>query len=92
MGFALRAVPLSFLAETKTEAFSDACAMTATAGRQARIAAWRLNDVSVIRRLRNHPHGDRSPDAVARLALIRDEVSVIVVQNFVAERFDPVGH
>ena len=47
---------------------------------------------SVTRRLRNHPHGDRLPDAIARLALIRDEVGVIAVLNFVPIGFDMSCH
>lgn len=44
------------------------------------------------RQLRNHPDGDRAPDAIARLALIRDEVGVIAMQKFVAVRFDLFCH
>ena len=47
---------------------------------------------SVVRRLRDHPHGDRLPDAIARLALIRDEVGVIAVLNFVPIGFDMSCH
>src|SRR5258705_10273824 len=44
------------------------------------------------RRFRNHPHGNRLPDAIARLALIRDEVGVIAVLNFVPIGFDMSCH
>jgi len=47
---------------------------------------------SVVRRLRNHPPGNRAPSAVARLALVRDEVGVIAVLNFVPEGFDMFRH
>lgn len=47
---------------------------------------------SVIRRFRNHPHRNRLPGAIARLALIRDEVGVIAVLNFVPIGFDMSCH
>jgi hypothetical protein len=72
VGFALRAIPLSFIAD-------DA---NCWRGRLTR-TQWPA-DCGIIWR--------SSPATVARQVLIRDEVSVIVVQKFVAERFEQVGH
>jgi hypothetical protein len=47
---------------------------------------------SVTRRSRNHPRGNRLPNVTARLALIRDEVGVIAVLNFVPIGFDMSCH
>ena len=55
---------------------------------KAVIADVQLGENSVVRRLRNHPPGNRAPSAVARLALVRDELGVIAVLNFVPVGFD----
>ena len=60
--------------------------------RKTEAASERLAQHSVIRALRNHPYGNRLPDAVARLALIRDEIGVIAVLNFVPIGFDMSCH
>jgi hypothetical protein len=59
---------------------------------KAVIADVQLGENLVVRCLRNHPPGDRAPSAVARLALVRDEVGVIAVLNFVPEGFDMFRH
>lgn len=42
----------------------------------------------VIRRIWDHPRRKRLPDAVARPALIRDEVGVVAVLDFVPIGFE----